>query len=285
MIFLLGSIVTSCILVILFRIYQNQNVSLIQAITVNYWICVGCGVIYNYDFFNQMMNLELETYILAILQGFLFIFMFFQIGKASHELGLSYTGLLGRLSVVIPVSFSIFYFHENISFYQFLGLIFALAAIYFLSTSTTPRPIEKKHLLKRGTILFVGNGIIDSIFKIFSANYALSTPQDVFILMVFGTAGILGTFYLLIFEKKLQIRNISAGIILGIPNFFSLIFMLSALKLMDGTQFFPLNNIGIILLLTLVGLLFFKEKVYPKTWLGLTMTVVAITLISELINF
>jgi len=253
MIFLLGSIVTSCILVILFRIYQNQNVSLIQAITVNYWICVGCGVIYNYDFFNQMMNLELETYILAILQGFLFIFMFFQIGKASHELGLSYTGLLGRLSVVIPVFLSIFYFHEKISFYQFLGLIFALAAIYLLSTSSTPRPIEKKLLLKRGTILFVGNGIIDSIFKIFSANYALSTLHDVFILMVFGTAGILGTFYLLIFEKKLQIRNISAGIILGIPNFFSLIFMLSALKLMDGTQFFPLNNIGIILLLTLVG--------------------------------
>jgi len=134
MIFVLGSIVTSCILVILFRIYQNQNVSLIQAITVNYWICVGCGVIYNYDFFNQMMNLELEIYILAILQGFLFIFMFFQIGKASHELGLSYTGLLGRLSVVIPVLLSIFYFHEKISFYQFFFHTFISFFIPFVQT-------------------------------------------------------------------------------------------------------------------------------------------------------
>ncbi len=284
MIFLLGSVITSCLLVILFRLFQKKNIELIQAITVNYAVCVVCGILYNKNVFRQMLHLDFGVYALAVLQGFLFIFMFFQIGKASQEIGLSYTGLFGRISVVVPVSVSIFLFQEKITVLQGIGLIVALMAIYFLNSSNSQKKLESNNILKRGIILFVGNGIIDTVFKVFTFYYSFSVPQDIFTIMVFGTAGILGFSYLIINKNVPQLKNIISGILLGVPNFFSLIFMLSALNKMDGSKFFPLNNIGIIFLLTFVGVLFFNEKVYPKMWLGLFMTVMAILLISELIT-
>ncbi len=283
MIYILGSIITSCILVILFRLFQRKGVSLIQAITVNYWVCVFCGILYNPNIFSNIQNLKPGVYLLGIIQGFLFIFMFFQIGRASQEIGLSYTALFGRISVIIPVGVSIFWFHEKITFLQSLGLFLAISAIYFLNTAQ-PHSIQSNNIFKRGSILFLGNGVIDTVFKVFTFYFASFVSQDVFTIMVFGTAGLLGSFYLTFFEKSIQIKNIIAGVVLGIPNFFSLIFMLSGLKVIEGAKFFPLNNIGIILLLTFVGVLAFKEKIYPKMWLGLLMTVMAILLISELIT-
>ncbi len=283
MFFLLGSVITSCWLVILFRLFQKRNIELVQAITVNYGVCVVCGILYNQNIFRHMLHLDLGAYGLAILQGFLFIFMFFQIGKSSQEIGLSYTGLFGRISVVVPVSVSVLFFQEKITFLQGIGLLFALWAIYFLNSSNFQEKLESKNLLKRGIILFVGNGIIDTVFKVFTVYYAFSVPQDVFTIMVFGTAGILGLTYLISHKKIVQLKNIIAGILLGIPNFFSLIFMLSALKRMDASKFFPMNNIGIIIFLTFVGILFFKERIYLRTWIGLALTIIAIILISELI--
>jgi len=285
MIYILGSILTSCILVILFRIFQSQNIALIQAITINYWVCVICGYFYNLNVFQQMLHLSFGVYFLAILQGFLFIFMFFQIGKASQQIGLSYTGLFGRISVIIPVTVSILFFQEKITNLQGLGILLAILAIYFLNTSQNQTSISHSNLLKSGVILFLGNGIIDTIFKFFSVFYSNIIPQDIFILMIFGTAGFLGCIYLIFVEKNITLRNIIAGIFLGVPNFFSLIFMLNGLKIIEGSKFFPLNNIGIILLLTFVGATVFKEKIYPKTWIGLFFTVCAILLISEFVNF
>lgn len=285
MLYLLGSIVTSCILVIFFRLFQKKQIHLIQAITINYWVCVICGLIYNPNIFIEIQNLRIGVYGLGILQGLLFIFMFFQIGKASQEIGLSYTGLFGRISVIIPVGVSLFLFHEKITFLQGMGLLLALIAIYFLSTAQPNYSVKNENLLKRGFILFLGNGIIDTVFKVFTFYYSNLVSQDTFTILVFGTAGLLGTIYLVIFERSLQGKNILAGIILGIPNFFSLIFMLSSLKVIDGTKFFPLNNIGIIILLTFVGVLAFKEKINARISTGLFLTVIAIALISELITF
>lgn len=285
MIYILGSIITSCLLVILFRIFQTKNIHLIQAITVNYWVCVICGFLYNPEIFQTLQKLNINVYSLGVLQGFLFIFMFFQIGKASQEIGLSYTGLFGRISVIIPVGVSIFFFHEKISLVQGMGLFMAILAIYFLNTSEPSSTIDNKKVFTMGSILFVGNGIIDSVFKIYTFYYSTWVSQEVFTLMVFGTAGVLGSIYLLVTQQSIELKNAIAGIVLGIPNFFSLIFMLKGLKFIDGAKFFPLNNIGIILLLTFVGIWAFQEKIYPKMWIGLLLTVLSILLISELITF
>lgn len=285
MIYVLGSVITSCILVILFRIYQKHLIDLIQAITVNYWVCVICGWLYNPQIFSNLLSTNKEVYIVAIIQGFLFIFMFFQIGKASQEIGLGYTGLFGRLSVVIPVSVSLFFFNEKITSSQAIGIIIGLIAIYLLSISSSGKSnVKSLKLFRMGLILFLGNGVIDTIFKFFTENYSKTVSQEVFTIMVFGTAGILGSIYVLLFEKSLKIKNVVAGIGLGIPNFFSLIFMLSGLKVVEASKFFPLNNIGIILFLIFVGVLAFQEKIYPKMWLGLFLTILAILFISELIT-
>jgi multidrug transporter EmrE-like cation transporter len=70
---------------------------------------------------------------------------------------------------------------------------------------------------------------------------------------------------------------------LGIPNYFSMYFLLKTLSAFHNTSavVFPVNNIGILAASSLVSILFFKEKMNKLNWYGLLLSVVSIILISE----
>jgi multidrug transporter EmrE-like cation transporter len=75
------------------------------------------------------------------------------------------------------------------------------------------------------------------------------------------------------------------GIVLGIVNFGSIYLLVSALNHVnnngirtDSSVIFGLNNIGIVGLSVLVGLLIFSEKLKLINWIGIALSVVSILL-------
>ena len=106
-----------------------------------------------------------------------------------------------------------------------------------------------------------------------------------FISTIFGTAGLLGLGVVLgqFFMKKAQFswKNVAAGIALGVPNYGSILFIFLALESgVEGSVFFPANNVGIIVASALLAVLFFREKLSRLNWLGVGLAVLAIVLIS-----
>ena|GEM_PF-83875 len=106
-----------------------------------------------------------------------------------------------------------------------------------------------------------------------------------FIITIFGTAGVLGLILALIgwTKKRLQFswKNVVAGIILGIPNYGSMLFMLLALSSgLEGSFVFPIVNVGIIVVTTIGAVALFREKLSPLNWTGIVMAVAAIGLIT-----
>ncbi len=157
----------------------------------------------------------------------------------------------------------------------------------FRVSSSCPvrRPPSGINLLWVPIITFLLSVVIEVGFL--KVNYEKWLPDgDVrFIATIFGTAGMLGLAVILgrYFMKKAVFswKNVVAGIALGIPNYGSILFIFLALGSgMEGSVFFPANNVGIIVASALLAVLFFREKLSAINWAGVGLAVAAIVLIA-----
>jgi uncharacterized membrane protein len=58
-------------------------------------------------------------------------------------------------------------------------------------------------------------------------------------------------------------------------------FLLKAFKTdLESSTLFTINNVGIVILTTIFALLFFKEKLIKKNWVGIALAVISIVLVS-----
>jgi multidrug transporter EmrE-like cation transporter len=72
-----------------------------------------------------------------------------------------------------------------------------------------------------------------------------------------------------------------AGLVLGVPNYFSIYFIIKALKNgMESSVVYPINHVGTVLFTSFLGVLIFKEKLIPKNYIGIVVAIVAIVMIA-----
>jgi len=78
-----------------------------------------------------------------------------------------------------------------------------------------------------------------------------------------------------------SLRSVIAAIPLGLPNFFSFYFLLKALDAyqQNGAVVLTIYNLGVILLSAVTALVFFKEKLTNKQWVGIGLGCAGIALI------
>ncbi|MFI5204103.1 MAG: EamA family transporter, partial [Flavobacteriales bacterium] len=89
-------------------------------------------------------------------------------------------------------------------------------------------------------------------------------------------------FYTLFIRSKLNFKNVWGGILLGIPNYFSIYCLLRALEtetMLSGATV-AANNIGVVALSALLGVFFMKEKLTVKNIIGIVLAIGSILLIS-----
>ncbi|MBQ7816220.1 MAG: hypothetical protein IJ339_02530 [Oscillospiraceae bacterium] len=69
------------------------------------------------------------------------------------------------------------------------------------------------------------------------------------------------------------------GVLMGVPNYFSSKFILVALNYLPAVIVFPTFSVGCIVVVTLAGLLLFKEKLTKRQWTALAMIMVALAIL------
>jgi drug/metabolite transporter (DMT)-like permease len=198
--------------------------------------------------------------------------------------GVSVTSIAGKMSVVIPVLFGVVLYNESVTFLKIAGIFIALIAVYLSS-------VKEDKLAKNGTLLFpvllfLGSGIIDTLLKYVQTNHVDEQDVSIFSGSLFGIAAIFAFIILTIKTIKkpepFGLKNIVAGIILGVPNYYSIIFLIKALqnKNFESSTLFTINNVAIVIVSTLVGLLFFKEKFSLKNKIGVALAILGIVLVT-----
>jgi uncharacterized membrane protein len=112
----------------------------------------------------------------------------------------------------------------------------------------------------------------------------IETP--VFSASIFLFAAITGLFIFVFryFKTKqwFNVKDVIGGVCLGIPNYFSIYFLIEALRNpdLDSSIVFVINNVSIVVLSTVVGILLFKEHLFKKNKVGIALAVFSIILVA-----
>jgi len=286
---LIWSICCSSIIFIVFKLFKTYKADTFHAIIVNYFTALGVGLlVYQQPF--RFEELAQKTWLTgALLLGAFFIFIFNLMAATSQKLGVSVASVATKMSLAIPVIAGIILYDEHLNTLQFIGIGLALLAVYFTAYKEK-RPGLKSELrtMLLPLMVFLGSGIIDTSIKYLQQTRIPENEYPLFSAIVFGFAGLTGVLVLLFKRPKalgrLKAVNVLGGIALGIPNFFSIYFLLRALKFegLNSASIFTLNNVAIVMLTTLTGIVLFRETLSRKNWIGILLAIISILLISLL---
>lgn len=284
MIYLVLSILISSLLFVIFKLFDVYKINTLQAIVVNYAIALSFGLFISNTSVSVLEIPKQDWFLGAFCLGFLFISIFNVMGITAQRNGLSVASVAGKMSVVIPIVFGIIVYNEAVGFVKITGILLALIAVYLSSAKSDTSPVKFKNLLFP-LLLFVGSGLLDTGLKFVEKRSVLEGEEPMFLATIFGCAFILGVFVLIaqMIKGKLQLKlkNILAGILLGIPNYYSMEFLLKAFKTdIESSTLFTINNVGIVILTTVFALFFFKEKLIKKNWIGIALAVISIVLVT-----
>lgn len=288
MIYLLLSILSSTVIFVVFRLYKKYGVNTLQAIIVNYFIACIVGFFGYIESVDDLIRIPSESWFLGtVFLGAMFITVFNLAAITTQRSGLSVVSVATKMSVAIPVFFGIFIYNESLVFLKVTGIILALAAVYLSSIKTKKGISIKKENLIFPLLVFVGSGIIDTTINYLENFYVSETDVGLFSSSIFGIAGIIGTAILIgqavLGKLKITWKNIAGGIALGIPNYFSIYFLVMALRSpgFENSVIFTLNHVGIVLASTILGIVLFKEVLLKKNWIGIALAVISIILVAS----
>jgi drug/metabolite transporter (DMT)-like permease len=291
MIWLTLSILSSATLILIFKVFEKFKVDTFPAIVVNYLVCVIVGL-------PLIQSFEVNTshgsgWIgLAVLLGMLFISLFFLIGTTAQKMGVSVATVSMKLGYVMPIILAFTIYNETITEIKIIGIVLTLLAVVLTSIKKNKKDaFEKPYMAFLPAIIFVGSGICDSIVQYTEKVYFKSGGFEMFSTLIFSTAFLIGVSIALVRDFKngtssFSPKNIMAGIVLGIPNYFSIYFLFKALNVerFESSVVFPINNIGIVLASTLLSVLFFKEKLTLLNLIGFVFAIISIVLMSPIIT-
>lgn len=281
MLFVVGCVLTNVLLLLWLRLLRAPVFSLV---TLNYFVCVVLAALMAPPQLQQIKALSGIGWSVLFLLGILFISVFALTGKAAREVGIGLSGMLAKLSVILPVTFAGVILKEPFSTRQQIGVLAGIGAIVAIHA-----PYLKgggwRTLLKAaqtGLLLWLGNGVIDILFKAAQPQWrSLSTLQIPLIIM--SIAGILGVsvhFYRGQGRELFRLSTWKAALLLGTTNLLSIFFYLKGLEALPAIQFFLWNNLGIVLLSGLTGILFFRERFSWEIGIGYGLGAGAIVLVS-----
>lgn len=282
-IYLLLSVVFSTFINLVFKWFSVFKVNKIQAILVNYLVCFSIGFVLSGDF-NLLKIIGSDWFKYSIILGSLFVAIFLSMAMTTEKYGVSVNAVSAKMSVIIPVLFAYVYNSERLTIQFAVGILLSLLSIYLI-TKKKQIIIPKKYIYLP-IIVFLGSGTIDTSLKLLELNYSNDISINTISYSIFLGAFLVGTTFYTIKNQfnfsNWSSRNIISGIILGIPNYFSIYFLLTAIKSfsLKSAFVFGINNIGIVLLSTLLSVIIFKEKLTLINKFGVLISVLSIILIA-----
>ena len=278
MLFLVLSILCSVIVGVIFKITRKYNANPIQVVAFNYvFALLLCYFTFSPDITQVDGSAPWNIYVaIGVLLPVVFLFL---IASIKH-MGIVKTDAAQRLSLFIPILAAWFIFKEEFNSYKVIGLLIGFVALLFILKKQSVNT-ENKWIYP--TVVLLGFGVIDILFKQIALYTTLPYTTSLFVVFDISLAiSLLVVVYETILKKvKLEAKNILFGGLVGLFNFGNILFYLKAHKAFSDnpSTVFAGMNMGVIILGSLVGLLFFKEKLSKINFIGIFLALFAIIFI------
>ena len=291
MLYLIGSIILTSYLTLAFKVCERYRISIFQAIIFNYITCVITGTVVNGSFPVTAAALQTPWFQWAGVMGILFVSIFNVVGITTQKAGVAVASVANKLSLIIPVLFSVWLYGEHLFFWQATGIVLALVAVIL----TCYRPGNKNNTTGQGisfqlillpAVLFLGSGLLDALINHVQKQYVTPENKNAFLISGFFSAAFIGSCILVVqlLRRKQQFawKSVMAGILIGIPNYFSIwcLMQFLAVSPWQSSAGIPVNNMGIVLFSSVAAWILFKEKLARVNWIGIVLSILAIWLIA-----
>jgi len=228
-----------------------------------------------------------EWFPYALFLSFTFILFFNVNAYTIQKVGMIITSVFQKLSLVFPAILGFMLFGEEGTSEKYAAILLALVSIILINMKTgTDEAIKEK--LKQywywPFVVLFGSGLIEAtLFYVEQAGKVVNAGID-FVSILFFLAGCWGLIFMLVTGQFKTVKRVDiiAGILIGIPNFFTIYLIIKGLEVgWDGSVLFPANNVGVIFTIAIVGVLFFKEKLTQYNYLGLLLALASVYLVSK----
>ncbi len=249
--FLFFSLLSSLIIAIMLKFFERWGYDRVVVIASNYAVACLLGIVLSKP---SMMENSIIPF--AVMVGLLFFVTFVIYSVAIRKEGIAPAVTFGRISLAIPVLLSILFWGERPGILNFLGLVIIFTVV--LSWEGRVSKLSATLLA-----LFLLSGTIDASMKYFKVHFS-SVNEGKFLLFIFLFSFVWSWIYVFIVRKRLKFPHIFAGLIMGIPNFFSSFFLLKTLGRVPAYVSFPFITIGLITLSALAGYTIFSESLSRK---------------------
>ncbi len=277
-------IICSSLIFVLFKLFPKYKIDTFQAIVANYFTAASCGLILFSSNLIGVGQFEGNIIFYALLCAILFISLFLIMGLSSQRNGVASTSVAVKMSMAISMMAMIWHNNESITALKIIGIITAFIGVILISLPNT-KVKNGQSAIWMLLILFIGSGLLDFLLNLIQKSELNGLHPGLFSAMGFLFAGIIGISLIgiqLIRKKtKIKLRSILAGIILGIPNYFSIYLLLAAYKSTgwSDSTVLAVMNVAVVILSTFIGLLIFSERLNLKKTIGLCFSILAIIIL------
>lgn len=286
MIELIVSILASSCLFFIFRLFPKFGIDTAQAIVVNYFTAFICGCIVSRSLPDFQAIGDTTIWMWMVLSGFLFISLFLAMGISSVKNGVGVTSVVVKMSMALTMLLFVGIYHEKLTLFKIAGFILAIAGVLMMSAQHSNGRGKQGAVLLL-PLLFFGSSLLDLVLKK-SQDDLGSFPDSAFTASGFLAAGVFGLVYISILfltgKKRFQPRNIIGGVILGIPNYFSIFLLIRSYRTTgwSASTTLAVTAISIVSLSTIFGIIIFKESATLRKFSGLLISVASIVLLALL---
>ena len=273
---LLLATASSALMAIFLRLFNKAEGNSYEILLGNYLVCTVIGF-FSLPDISALRQIDRVTFCCSLVSGFLFVGGLICMQAGIRENGAILTAAFARLGLIVPLVFSILILGERPGLLRFAGLLLVFCAIWVLGkrSKIEKGPADGQVNLTILMIVLFVCGAGDSMAKVYE-HVGDRAKDELYYFYTFATAFLI-TGCLLIYEKyrrhngNLNFKLLVAGILVGIPNYYASFLLLKALVGVPAFIVYPTFSTGAILLVSLISVMFLKQKLSRKNMVGLVL--------------
>ena len=282
MLYLILSIVSSALVSIVMRLSERYSRNNLTMLAANYVMCTGAAAFLAGGLLPAGEGAGL-TVGLGCICGVLYLLGFVTLQWNIRRNGVVLPATFQKLGVLVPTIAAITVFGESARWTQLLGIAVALGAILLMQSGQSANEGHGSFKANRSLLgllaLLMCGGMSDVMSKVFQT-WGNAAHANFFLVFTFLVALVLCIGLCVLKKQSVTLPDVLCGLALGIPNYMSARFLLWALTDVPAVVVYPTFSVGTIIVVTLVGMLAFREKVEGRKLAAIGLILGALVLLN-----
>lgn len=278
MIYLLLTILCGAALSIVMRLSEGRVQSRLSMLAANYVTCMVLAFCFMGpsrafapgEGFQRAMGM-------GLLNGFFYMSALVTMQYNIRKNGVVLPSVFSKMGgLLMPLIAAILVFGEVPHIFQVVGFVLSVISIRMMNARTDG---GKASAMPALLLLLFMDGMAAVMSKVYR-EVGTAALSNHFLFFTFGSAFVLCVLVILFKRERPGLMEVLFGMCIGIPNFLASHFNLKALETLPAIIVYPSRSVGSLMIITLVGLFVFREKLTRRQVVAMGFIFAALVLLN-----